>query len=396
VTTATITTLLLIAAISFVSPFLADVSSVPDAVILLAAGIVVGPAILGIAHLDSITNALANLGLATLIFLAGFDIDIERVKGPPLNEAVVGWLMSLALALGIAFALVKAGLVLDTVIVGLSLTTTSIGVLLPIIHDAGLGAGIFGTRIMAIGTVGEFGPIVAVALALEHRDPLITTLLLLLFIAVALLSAFLAMRTHPPKLVAEMRRHLQSSAQLPVRASVLLLFALVYLATKLGLDVLLGAFAAGIVIRLFIHGDEKEVVKGKLEAIGFGFLIPIFFVVSGIRFNLHDLIDSPTAIIRVPIFMLLFLVVRGVPTIIFNRRDVPRHQLTPLALFASTALPLVVVITAIGVSEGRMRPENASALVGAGMLSVLVFPLVGKRLLKRGDKVTPVATTLDP
>jgi Kef-type K+ transport system membrane component KefB len=157
----------------------------------------------------------------------------------------------------------------------------------------------------------------------------------------------------------------------------------VYLAFRLGLDVLLGAFAAGIVVRLFVRGEDSGIVKGKLEAIGFGFLVPIFFIVSGMNFHLKALTSSPSALLRVPLFLVLFLVVRGVPALLLYRQDLPPRQLPPLALFSSTALPLVVVITTIGVAEGRMRPVNAAALVGAGMLSVLLYPMIARRLLGR-------------
>ena len=160
-------------------------------------------------------------------------------------------------------------------------------------------------------------------------------------------------------------------------------------AFRLGLDVLLGAFAAGIVIKLFVRGQDSTVVRGKLEAIGFGFLVPIFFIVSGMQFDLHALFATPTGLLRVPLFLVLFLVVRGAPVLLLHRRDLPRYQLVPLALFASTALPLIVVITTIGVEEGRMRPVNAAALVAAGMLSVLLYPMIARALLRRGPERRP-------
>jgi Kef-type K+ transport system membrane component KefB len=176
---------------------------------------------------------------------------------------------------------------------------------------------------------------------------------------------------------------------LPVRVAVLFILGLVYLAFRLGLDVLLGAFAAGIVVRLFVRGQDSGVVKDKLEAIGFGFLVPIFFIVSGMNFHLTALTSSPATLLRVPLFLVLFLVARGTPALLLYRHDLPRQQRVPLALFSATALPLVVVITTIGVAEGRMRPANAAALVGAGMLSVLLYPMVARALLGR---TRPAAT----
>ena len=201
-------------------------------------------------------------------------------------------------------------------------------------------------------------------------------------LVIATLTALLATRAHPPKVVNLLRRHLHSSSQLPVRVAVLLVFFLVFLAFKLGLDVLLGAFAAGIVVRLFTMGEDSEVVASKLQAIGFGFLIPIFFIVSGVHFDLHILLTRPSALLRLLLFLALMLVVRGGPTLVLYRRVVSPAQRVPLALFSSTGLPLIVVITTIGTSEGRMLPENAAALTAAGILSVLLFPMIGLRRLR--------------
>jgi Kef-type K+ transport system membrane component KefB len=386
VTLTTVSTLVLIALVAVASPILSELTgrlNVPDVVIEILLGIIIGPAVLAIAHPDSVVTAFSDMGLSYLMFLAGFELDLARIRGRSLELAAIGWGISLALALLVAAALVTIGTVLDAVVVGLALTTTALGTLLPILRDAGLVEGRFGSRMMAIGSVGEFGPIVAVAIMLDHRNPIQTSLLLGLFVVVAVATTLVAARPHPPKIIRLLHRHLQSSAQLPVRVAVLFIFSLVYLAFRLGLDVLLGAFAAGIVIRLLVRGSDSDIVKDKLEAIGFGFLIPIFFIVSGMNFHLTALVSSPAALLRVPLFLVLFLVVRGTPALLLYRRDLPRHQRAPLALFSATALPLVVVITSIGVAEGRMRPVNAAALVGAGMLSVLIYPMAARALLRR-------------
>jgi Kef-type K+ transport system membrane component KefB len=384
VTLAAVSTLFLIAAAAVLSPILAELSgriSIPDVVIQLGLGILIGPEVLAVAHPESVVTGLSEMGLCYLMFLAGYELDLVRIKGRPLRLAAMGWGISLALALIVAFVMVVSGLAIDTVVVGLALTTTTLGTLLPVLHDAGLIEGRFGAHILAIGTVGEFGPIVAVAVLLDRRDPLQTALLLVAFLAVAVLAIFLASKPKPPRVAALIHGHVQSSAQLPVRVSVLLIVGLVYLAYRFGLDVLLGAFAAGIAVHLFAQGDDHEVVTGKLEAIGYGFLVPIFFIVSGININLKALFAQPSAFLRLPLFLALFFVVRGVPALVLYRRDLPRRQRLPLALLSATGLPLIVVITTIGVSEGRMVPANAAALVGAGMLSVLLYPLAAKALL---------------
>jgi Kef-type K+ transport system membrane component KefB len=392
VTLTTVSTLVVIGVISVLAPILSELSGrlgIPDVVIEIGLGIVVGPAVLAIAHPDSVITALSDLGLSYLMFLAGFELDPTRIRGRSLKLAGLGWGISLALALLTAAALVTIGTVLDSVVVGLALTTTALGTLLPILRDANLLEGRFGSRLMAIGSVGEFGPILAVALLLVNRNPAESALLLLLFVVVAVTAAVAAARPSPPRLIALMHRHLQSSAQLPVRISMLCIVALVYLAFRLGLDVLLGAFAAGIVVRLLVRGDDAVMIKTKLEAIGFGLLIPIFFIVSGMQFPLHALVSSPTPLLRVPLFLVLFLIVRGTPAILLYRHDLPRGRLVPLALFSATGLPLIVVITTVGVAAGRMRPENAAALVAAGMLSVLLYPMMAKALLGRSRSASP-------
>ena len=381
-----IPTLVLIAAIAVLAPFLADRLkrfNVPDVVLELGFGIIVGPFVLKLAHPDSVVSGLSDIGLAFLMFLAGYEIDLQKMRGKPLKLGALGWLLSVAIAISLASVLVRSGFALDTLIVGLALTTTALGTLLPMLRDAGVLDTPFGPYFLAAGTVGEFGPIVAVAILLTKKDPLITSVLLVLFVALAVGSALLATRSQPPPMVALLRRHLDSSAQLPVRVSVLFVFVLAYVAFKLGLDVLLGAFAAGVVVKLFTVGEDSTVIKGKLEAIGFGFLIPIFFVVSGMRFNLHVLISSPKDFLRIPLFLALFLVVRGIPAFVLYRSALPKEEHVPFALFSSTGLPLIVVITDLGVSQGRMIPENAAALVGAGMLSVLIFPMLGLNRLRR-------------
>ncbi|MGO8860145.1 MAG: cation:proton antiporter [Acidimicrobiales bacterium] len=384
-TEAAIPTLVLIAAAAVLAPIISEQTRglrVPSVVIELGLGILIGPYVLKLAHPNDVVSALSDMGLTFLMFLAGFELDLNRIKGPPLRLAVSGWLMSLVLALGLAFALVSTGLALDTLIIGLSLTTTALGTLLPVLSDAGVLQTPFGPYILGIGSVGEFGPVVVVAVLLTHKDPVVSSVLLISFVAIAATTALLATRAHPPKVVALLRRHLDSSAQLPVRVAVLLVFVLVYLAFELGLDVLLGAFAAGIVVRLLTVGPDSKTIESKLSAIGFGFFIPIFFVVSGIHFDVHVFIARPSALLRLPLFLALMLVVRGAPALLLYRRELSDAERVPLALFSATGLPLIVVITAIGTAEGRILPENAAALVGAGMLSVLIFPAIGLRRLR--------------
>ena len=388
----TITTLVLVCLAAVTAPLLAEWLvrrvRVPGVVIEIVLGIVIGPQLLNIAHRDHVIDGLAELGLTFLMFLAGYEIELEKIKGRPLNLALAGWCLSLVLAFCFAFILVSTGTALSTLLIGLCLTTTAIGTLLPIVRDAGLLQSRLGPYFIGAGTIGEFGPIVAIAVLLTGDEPVKTIVFLCVFMLVAAAAAAITLRSHPPQWIQLLRKHLNSSAQLPVRIAVLLVVVLVWVASQLGLDALLGAFAAGLIVRLSTSSSEHDPVRIKLEAIGFGFLVPIFFIVSGMRFDLAALRSDPTQIIRVPMFLLAFFMVRGIPVMLLYRKDLPNAARSALALLASTQLPLIVVIVTIGLETGRVLPVNATALITAGMLSVLLFPSLALVLMRRGRAAT--------
>jgi Kef-type K+ transport system membrane component KefB len=395
-----IPTLVLIGLAAVLAPIVAEWSrrfvAVPEVVIQIIFGILLGPFVLNLAHPNNIVTALSDFGLTYLMFLAGTELDLSTMRQGHLGRAAGSWATSLALALVVGLVLHATGLVLDHVVVALCLTTTALGTLLPILHDAGVLHTPVGPSMLSVGAIGEFGPIVAVAVLLTNRDPRLTFLLLTVFVAVAVVAALLATQLHPPRFIALMRKHLHSTAQLPVRISVLLVILLVYLAEKLSLDVLLGAFAAGVVVRLFIQGEDSQPITSKLEAIGFGFLIPIFFIDSGIMFDLRALVHMPKVLLLVPLFTVIFLFTRGLPTWVFFRGVVTKVEARTLAVFSATGLPIIVVITTLGVSEHRMKPQNAAALVAAGMLSVLIYPLIGVRWLVKGSKAADAPSVPEP
>ncbi len=371
-----IPTLVMIGVAAVLAPIIAEGTRrflpVPEVVIQILLGILIGPYVLALAHPDTIVTALSDFGLTYLMFLAGTELDLAIMRKGHLGLAAGSWGTTVIFSLAVGAALHATGLVLDSVVVALCLTTTALGTLLPILRDAGVLRTAIGPTVLSVGAIGEFGPIVAVAILLTNRDARLTFFLLALFVAVAVVAALLAMQVHPPRFVALMRRHLHSTAQLPVRISVLLVILLVYLAIKLSLDVLLGAFAAGVVVRLFIKGEDSEPITSKLEAIGFGFLIPIFFIESGITFDLQALVHQPKVLLLVPMFTAIFLVTRGIPTWAFFRRVMTKAEASAVSVLAATGLPLIVVITTLGVDEHKMKPQNAAALVAAGMLSVLI------------------------
>jgi Kef-type K+ transport system membrane component KefB len=182
-------------------------------------------------------------------------------------------------------------------------------------------------------------------------------------------------------------RTLEKSSQLAVRWIVLLVFALALLAYELGLDLLLGGFAAGLITRQMLARREVPGFEARLTAVAFGFFIPFFFVVSGMQLDVDALFASASGVVKLAVFFVLFLVVRGTPALLLYRDDLDARGRLALALFSSTQLPLVLAITAVAQDSGHMRASTAAALTGAAVLSTLVYPILGLRL--RGDVPSP-------
>jgi Kef-type K+ transport system membrane component KefB len=355
--------------------------TLPVVVVELMLGIVIGPQVAGLASVDPTTDFLGNLGLGMLFFFAGYEIDFDRIKGRPLELAALGWGLSLVLAYGIGGVLAATGVILSYLYTGSAMATTAIGTLIPILKDSGGLKTRFGTYLLAAGGAGEFGPILLVTLVLTTASPLHEAAILVAFVflalGVALASVRLAWRGWPA-----FEKTFEASSQLAVRITVVLVFGLVLLASKLGLDVLLGGFVAGMITRAALRGHELQIFESKLTAVGFGFFVPFFFITSGIEFDLGAL-GSAEALAKLALFFGLFLVVRGTPALLLYRKVLSATERRALAFFSATELPLVVAITTIAVDAGKMRSSTSAGLVGAAMLSTLVFPFVGIALQKR-------------
>jgi Kef-type K+ transport system membrane component KefB len=355
---------------------------VPVVVLELVLGVLIGPQILDLAQVDGFTEFFADLGLGMLFFFAGYEIDIDRIRGQPLRIALVGWAMSLAIAYTLGGVLAALGVVVSLIYVGSALATTAIGTLIPVLSDTGELRTNFGKYLLAAGAVGEFGPILLLTLVLSTQNALHNALILIAFVVLAVLVAVLAVRS-AGRTIPMLERTIETSSQLGVRWIVVLVFALALLANKLGLDLLLGGFAAGLITRQVLASREIPVFDSKLTAVAFGVFIPFFFVVSGMRLDVDALFASPSGVAKLGIFFVLFLVVRGTPALLLYRRVLPLLQdRMALALFSATQLPLVVAITTVAVDGGHMRSSTAAALVGAGALSTLAGPLHGLHMRK--------------
>lgn len=360
----------------------------PVVVIELLLGVVLGPQVLGL-HVNQFIQFFSDLGLGLLFFFAGYEIDMHRIMGQPLRLGLIGWCISLALAYAIGGALASAGVVLSLLYTGSALSTTAIGTLIPILSDAEELRTPFGTYLLAAGAVGEFGPILLITLILSTQSTVHNGLILIAFVALAVGVAVFAVRSSERTLPL-FEQTLEASSQLVVRWILMLVFALAFLAFELGLDLLLGGFAAGIITRQVLKTRELPAFDSKLTAVAFGVFVPFFFIVSGMKLDVHALFASASGVLKMILFFMLFLVVRGTPALLLYRGVLSARDRAALALMCSTQLPLVLAITALATASGHMRPSTAAALVGAAVLSTLVFPLAGLRL--RGD-LPPVEAT---
>ena len=377
--------IVLVAAVAAVTVAILPKRYAPPVVVLeLMMGIAIGPQVLDLAHSDSFIEFFSNLGLGMLFYFAGYEIDFERIKGRPMELGALGWAISVVLAFGIGGALAAAGIVVSFLYTGSAMATTAIGTLIPILRDNGELKTRFGTYLLAAGGAGEFGPILLVTLVFSTASPLHETVILIAFvalaIAVALASVRLAWRGWPA-----LEKTFEASSQLAVRVTVVLVFGLVLLASQLGLDVLLGGFVAGMITRAALRGHELRVFESKLTAVGFGFFVPFFFITSGLEFNL-DALGSAGAIAKLAMFLCLFLIVRGVPALLLYRGVLEARDRMALAFYCATELPLVVAITTIAIDAGKMRSSTAAGLVGAAMLSTLIYPFVGLALRRGGAR----------
>jgi Kef-type K+ transport system membrane component KefB len=376
--------LLLIAFVAMLAPLLAELPSgfrIPVVVLEVIMGILIGPHVLHMASPDGMIGTLGELGLTFLLFMVGLEIDFDKIRGRPLSLAAGGWFLSFFVALVCMFFFSVIELIqTPPLLAAVALSTTALGVLAPILRDRGELNTDFGMYMVAAAAAGEFGPLLIISMLLiPTHSTFVHTLFMVTFIIIAFVAANIALNTRSSRLIDMLTRTMQSSGQLPVRLCILLQILFVALAAKFGLNIVMGAFTAGIVVGLAIKGKEGELLRHKLDAIGYGFLIPIFFIVAGMKFEVSALWSAPLAPIQVILLLGLMLLVRGVPLFLYKKELTSEEQL-PFAFYSATGLPLIIIISEIGVSSGLMPPDRASILVSAGMISVLLFPILAVKL----------------
>jgi Kef-type K+ transport system membrane component KefB len=386
-------TLLVVSIVSALAPFvcaLLESIRLPQVVVLIVGGVLVGPQVTGWADPDSVT-LLANVGLGFLFLLAGYELELDLFRERGGRLAVIGWFVTAAIAVLVTGVLAAVGFIHAFVPVALGLTTTAFGTLLPILRDNDMLSGSFSRFVLPAGAVGEFLPIVGIAVFLSANGRFLGLASLVGMFVVALGFAYIPRLGHSERFSAITHAGENETSQITLRLTVVLLFALLSVASRFGLDVVLGAFLAGVVLRRWAPGDVRS-LESKLDAVGYGFFIPVFFVSSGMNLQIHSIAEAP---LRLLVFFVLLLAVRGMPALLLYRRDLTVSERTQMAFLTATALPLLVALSAIGLSTGHMLPENAAALVGAGVLSVVVFPGVAVTLSRRG-RPTPTYDPAEP
>ena len=285
----------------------------------------------------------------------------------------------------------------DFVPIGLALTTTALGTLLPILHDNNMLGGRFGRYVIAAGAVGELFPIVAISLFLTKRDEFIAIGSLVAVAAAAVLLTVAPRVIGQRWLAVVVRQGQRATAQTTLRWAIVLLLVLLVIAQRFGLDVVLGAMLAGMVLRSWTRriAVDVERLEQKLDAVGYGIFIPLFFVSSGMALDIHSIVANP---VRLLLFVALLLVVRGLPSLLVYARALPFRERAEMTFITATTLPLLVALAQIGQHDGVMLPSNAAAIVGAGVVSVLLFPAIATVLRRTGssrprkvDQAVPLA-----
>jgi len=369
----------------------------PVVVLEVLLGIALGPQALDLVSFTGFLPIMFSIGMATTLFMAGMELDFGAIKGLPLALGAGGWGLSVLLAMAAVGLLHVLPHVDAPLMVAIALCTTGLGMLVPIFRDSGQLGTEFGRFMLAAGAMGEVGPIVAMSLLLsQHYSTWQEAGYLVVFLGITALAVLVGIRARPPRLLAMLGRHMHTSTQMPVRFSLLLLTALLLLANRFGFESIFGAFAAGLLLGQVTRGPEGKPLREKLETICFAWFYPFFFVGTGIKFDVATLFRDATTMLLVPAFALLFLVVRGAPTLLYRGRIPPGHM-WPFALSSAVpSLSIMVVIVEIGTRAGTLNPDVAAALIGAALLCVLVYPTLAGLLLAGTSGSAPSSSSSTP
>jgi Kef-type K+ transport system membrane component KefB len=379
--------LLIVAVIAVAAPLLAELVPgrvLPPVVVEVVAGVLVGPQVLGWVHIDVPITVLSFMGLGFVLFLAGLELEPDSLWSRQSRAAMVAFGVTLAIAFPLAAILKVAGAGADLRILALALTSTSLGVVVPILRDSGESTSPFGQAVLVAASIGEFASLVLLTV-LFSADPKSTPVQIIYvvgMVASAAVAVVIVTRWWGSRWFTDALHRLdETTSQLRVRAAFVLLLVFAALADRFGVDAVLGAFVAGIVLRVANRdtGPAKERFTAKLHAIGFGFLVPIFFISTGMKLDVRAMFADAHTLLLVPLFLVGMAVARGVPSLVLFRQF-RRPAAVSAAALQATSLTFPIIASTIGLSLHFMSRPTAAALVAAGLLSVIVFPIVALTL----------------
>jgi len=386
------TSVAVVAAVAVVAPLALGLTGLrlPSIVLEILLGILVGPQLLGWASRDEPVQVLSIVGLAFLLLLAGLEVDYDRFRGRLLRLTALGYVLSFGIALVVGLALKAGDLVRSPLLVAIVLSATGLGIILPILKDAGETSTPFGQVVIAGASIAEVVPIVLLSLFFSGKGGIGAGAVLLTAFGVFVLAAGAAIfaAEHSMRVSVTFMKLQDTTAEIRVRSAFLLLIVFVVLASKFGLEAILGAFLAGATLKLLDRDDAMThtFFRRKLEAVGFGVFVPFFFVATGLRLDVDTLFASGSALARVPIFLGALLLIRGLPALLYRPLAERREQVLAGGLLQATSLSFLIVAGQLGVDLDLVSSVNYTALVAAGLLSVIVFPLVALSLLRRSPQ----------
>ena len=372
---------------------------VPDVVLQILLGVLIGPQVLGWAAPDAPVKVLALVGLSFLLFLAGIELEPDNLRGRPLRVAGLGFALALAIALVVGQVLDLAGLVKSPILIAVIISATALGIILPILKDAGRLEHPLGRLVVAGASLAEVIPVVLLSLLFsEGAGGVVSQLTLFAAFAalVAVAATVLIGLDRWPWLQRTLLALQNTTAEIRVRAAVALLMAFAAVAAAFGLEAILGAFLAGATVAFLDRDDHQDhqQFRPKLQAVGFGALIPFFFVSTGMSLDVRSLVEQPSTLARIPIFLAAILLARAIPALLYRPLLGSTREAVGAGLLQATTLSIPIVGGQIGVQLHLILPENYVALVTAGLISVIAFPQLALRLTGTGPAPSTGARTV--
>jgi len=423
----TLISLAIVLAVAVVAPLICSGISrffrIPIAVMEMLLGLVVGPGVLGLVTNNAIISSLATIGLWFLFYAAGYETDYSAMRGRLLGTATGSWILCLILSVlaGFVVALFLAPTettpLVSGIFIGAAITSTGLGTILPMMRDADEIDTRVGRAVIAAGIVGQFAPLIALAILVGLYSPGIALLTHLLYFALVAGLAWLARHGLPGFAARNQTSSLDTGGQFGIRLQLLMCFAAVAVGQLMGVNVAIGAFCAGIIAQVLLGKTpqhERKVIDRKLKAVIGGVFLPIFFINAGLTFDLPGILAQPAAFALIPLFLIMKLILRGVvgsatlsrytglssrANLAGSETKVPAgvawRERASTSLLVGTGLAAVILIAQMGFEAGAITSVTAAALMGAGKLTALIFPTIALNLSGKARLLSAAAAHPD-